>query len=110
MSHLIVYLHPLGVGEARMIDHQLLPEHGTQAVGELGGEGNLWHQIKDIIPIVQGIGNQVDIHFCLAAGGYAVQERHIVALPCEQHSLQCALLLGIQGMRRGDVARVLAQA
>jgi len=75
------YFGALAVAELAVIDAKAIAEDSTQAVGELAGEHDFGQEVKHLLALCYGLGDEMNVHLGLARRSYAVEKADGMTLP-----------------------------
>ena len=70
----LIDIQPLCIGEFGVIDPHAVAEDVVETFRNLGSEGNFGKEVKHLLPFTQIVVDEVDVDFCFARRGYAVEE------------------------------------
>ena len=86
------YLHALGIAILAVVDAEATAKDILKALHNLNGEGYLGKEIKHLLMLGDGLGDEMDVEFGLARRRHSVQEDYIMVVKLTDYSVEgCAL-------------------
>ncbi len=73
-----VYMYPFRIAVPGMVDSNPVSKYPAYSLNDLGGQCYLRKQVEDLFALFQHFPDQVNIEFCFAAGGNAMQQYRLM--------------------------------